>query len=209
MDSEGTWPEESPNSSHLSSFRIPLSKPEVFPTMQSGITPHSKGEGCVVPDPDLASQSTWHPIKQLRAFLSLWGIPCTCCRHSDLSILQVRKKPHQQWGLSPAALSSTRTRAVFPVPKPAPKGIFHSTTVIQALPPAGPRLSAPLSDNFIVTLGCSHIFMLSPPSPLHCHSSASWERLCAPPLHSFLLRMIFSQPPLFFPPFSNLIPTSD
>lgn len=52
----------------------------------------------------------------------------------------------------------------------------------------------------VLLLGCSHCACsehLFPPSLLSCHSLASWERLCAPPLPSVLIRMIFSQPPLF------------
>lgn len=161
----------------------------------------------------------WHaralgtPLNSSEHLSSLRGIPCTCCRHSDLSISYEAGKPHKEWGLSPAALGSTRGH------KPGLGAGFcslcqnllsmeyipqhHSDSLPSHAKAPWQLLSAPLSGNFIVTLlplGCSHCAcseQLFPPCLLHCHSSASWERLCALSFPGFLFRMTFSQPPPF------------
>lgn len=169
-----------------------------------------------MPDPDLASQSTWHPIKQLRALISLFEefpVPVADTQIWDPTSQENHTSSEACYLLHSAAPEGTKQdlgqhRLCSLCQNLLSKEYIpqhHSDTGTFPSSAKAPwqLLLAPLSGDFIVTvlpLGCSHCACsehLFPPSLLHCHSSAFWERLCAPPLPGVLVRMIFSQPPLF------------
>lgn len=185
-----------------------------------------------MPDPDLASQSTWHPIKQLRALISLFEEFPVPVADTQSRASYKSGEPHKERGLSPAALGgSTRGhKAGLGAARAGFCSLCQNLLSMEYIPqhhsdtgtcPSSAKapwqlLLAPLSDNSAtIATGMFSLCLLwavvSSQSPALSLLSLMRKALCSS-FPQFSARMIFSQPPLFssiFKPVRVVTPTSD